>query len=145
MPNDSPKGKDLAKIHIAKKDLGLDDDTYRLLLRRVAGVDSARDLDAAGRARVLGELRRSGWKPKAPRARRTRPLDDAPQSRKVRALWLALFDAGVVRDPGERALAHYVRRQTGVEDLRWLDSRQANRVIESLKAWAARAQVALED
>lgn len=145
MSNDSPKGKDLAKIHIAKKDLGLDDDTYRAMIRRIGGVESSAQLDAAGRRALLAEFRAGGWKPKAPRARRTRPLDDAPQSRKIRALWLALFDAGVVRDPGERALAHYVRRQTGVEDLRWLDSRQANVVIESLKAWAKRAQVALED
>lgn len=140
----SDAARDLAKIHIAKKDLGLDDATYRALLARVAGVSSARDLDATGRAAVLRELRRGGWTPKAPRAVHTRPLAGAPQARKIRALWLSLHDAGVVRDPAEAALAHYVRRHTGVEALQWLDVHQAGRVIEHLKKWAARAGAVLE-
>jgi phage gp16-like protein len=138
------KSADLAKIHIAKKALGLDDDTYRALLQRVGGVDSARDLDASARGRVLAELRRGGWKPKPPRAAASRVLASEPQARKIRALWLALFEAGAVRDPSETALAHYVRRQTGVERLQWLDTRQANRAIESLKGWAARVGAPIE-
>ena len=43
----------LAKIHIAKKDLALDDDVYREILWTVARVRSARDLDAHGRERII--------------------------------------------------------------------------------------------
>jgi phage gp16-like protein len=44
---------ELAKIHLQAKELGLDTDTYRDVLRLVAGVDSAADLDASGRRRVI--------------------------------------------------------------------------------------------
>ncbi len=37
---------DLAKIHIAKKQLGMDDVVYRDMLMNVAGVSSAADLRA---------------------------------------------------------------------------------------------------
>jgi hypothetical protein len=36
--------KKLALIHIVKKELGLSDEEYRTILRREAGVDSAKDL-----------------------------------------------------------------------------------------------------
>jgi len=38
----------LAKIHIAKKELGLDDETYRSMLWTIARVRSASDLDSHG-------------------------------------------------------------------------------------------------
>ncbi len=135
---------DLAKIHIAKKDLGLDDPTYRALLQRVAGVRSARDLDPAGCRAVLAELRRAGWTPKPPRRAQARTLASDPQARKIRALWLALYDAGIVRDAREQALAHYAQRMTGVARLEWLDTHQAARVIEALKRWVARTATAPE-
>jgi phage gp16-like protein len=59
----------LAKIHIAKKALALDDDAYRQILWTIARVRSARDLDDAGRRRVLDHFRACGWRP-APRAKR---------------------------------------------------------------------------
>lgn len=44
---------DLAAIHIAKKQLGLDENAYRDLMATVCGgVRSAADLDTAGRQRL---------------------------------------------------------------------------------------------
>jgi len=56
--------RELAQIHIAKKDLGIDDDTYRLMLRTIARVDSAADLNAEGRRQVIAHLKARGFKPK---------------------------------------------------------------------------------
>ena len=58
------RNSQLAQIHIAKKDLGLDDETYRALLIDVSGVDSSKDLDAAGRRAVLARFKAKGWKNK---------------------------------------------------------------------------------
>lgn len=55
----------LAKIHIAKKDLALDDEIYREILWTVARVRSAKDLDAHGRDAVLAHFKSRGWQPKA--------------------------------------------------------------------------------
>lgn len=67
----------LAQIHIAKKDLGLDDDTYRALMIDVAGVDSAADLTAKQRRAVLERFEEKGWK-KAKRPRGN-PVNVAPE------------------------------------------------------------------
>ena len=63
------RNKDLAKIHIAKKQLGMDEDTYREMLRNIADVESATDLTDQGRFKVLRHLHQIGFKSrkKAPR------------------------------------------------------------------------------
>lgn len=53
----------LAQIHIAKVQLGMCDGTYRDMLWAVARVRSAKDLDHAGREKVLAHLKASGFKP----------------------------------------------------------------------------------
>jgi phage gp16-like protein len=64
LANSDDRRRELAMIHIAKKDLGIDDDTYRLMLRTIARVESAGDLNAEGRHQVLAHLKARGFKPK---------------------------------------------------------------------------------
>ncbi len=131
--------RELAQIHIAKQQLGIDDETYRAMLWTVARVQSAGDLDFAGRKKVLDHLKSKGFKVKPARnAKTTRPLASDEQSKKIRALWLELHTAGAVRDPSEKALAAYVKRMARVSALQWLTSAQASAVIESLKSWLER-------
>jgi len=52
--------KNLAVIHIVKKELGASDQEYRDTLEKVAGVRSARDLDDAGFQRLMRYFARSG-------------------------------------------------------------------------------------
>lgn len=59
--------RELAQIHIAKKQLALDDDTYRAMLWTVARAHSSGDLDFAGRSRVLEHLKRCGFAPLQPK------------------------------------------------------------------------------
>ena len=65
----------LGAIHKGAKTLGLDDDTYRALLRRVtaevtgAVADSAADLAPWEREAVLDEYRRLGWKDSRPKGK----------------------------------------------------------------------------
>lgn len=58
----STRQRQIAQIHIAKKELGMDDDTYRAMLQGVAGVDSSSKLDFAGMTKVLKHLRAAGFK-----------------------------------------------------------------------------------
>jgi phage gp16-like protein len=61
---------DLAKIHIARKALGLDDDTYRGAISLISHgrTDSSGELDHAERAALLDHFNARGWKntPTAP-------------------------------------------------------------------------------
>ena len=64
-PIASKKKTLLAKIHIAKKDLGLDDGTYRDVLRRVTGKDSASLMLISELEKVIYEFGNLGWQPSA--------------------------------------------------------------------------------
>lgn len=135
-------------IHVAKRDLQLDDDTYRAILQRVAGKGSSSDLTVSELEKVLEHMKRSGFKVrskgKAPRtakpakAKPSRPLAQDAESRKVRALWLFLHQLDVVKNPSEEALAAYVKRIAGVDALQWINGEQAERLIETMKKWAMR-------
>lgn len=110
--------KQLAAIHAARRDLGLDEDGYRLMLREVAGVQSAKDLDADGRRKVLDHLRSVGWE-KRPRKRVAQypgtphNIDREQMLQKIEA---QLTDMGL---PWSYADA-IAKQQTGVERVAWL-------------------------
>jgi len=140
---------DLSVIHIAKKQLALEDDSYRDLLERLTGQRSSAKLDAEQRRIVLAEFKRLGFKQqsaqqssanggaKKPRIG-TRRLAADPRARKVRALWLTLWQLAAVRDPSEDALAAFVKRVARVDDLAWLSPQQFHAVTEALKDWCER-------
>lgn len=137
-PADQARRSALAKIHVAKKQLGLDDDTYRAIVGRVAKRDSAGDLSTAQLGRLIDELKRLGFKAPAPKRAGRRRLADGEQHRKIRALWLSLWNLGVVRSSAEDALAAFVKRQTKRDALQWCTPRELNVVTEALKDWATR-------
>lgn len=140
---DKFRPEELAKIHIARKDLGLSDDLYRDILREAGKVESAADLDWRGRAAVLARFKELGWKATAGKkaakpGKTSRPLADDPQSKMMRGLWIELHQLGAVRDPSEAALAAFAKRHTKVDDLSWASGKKASKVIEALKDWRAR-------
>ena len=128
----------LAKIHLARKQLALTEDSYRDILRRITGIDSAGAMRAEQLDTVLREFARLGWKPK-PAKRRS----DKPQVRMIHAVWKDII---ALQGRGDAAaLRAFVRRQTktdatpdGIASPEFLDAEMANRVLEGLKAWRAR-------
>ena len=134
-------------IHVAKRDLSLDDDTYRSILQRFGRKESSSDLTVPELEQVLEHLKRSGFKvrskgkpakPKAVKAKPSRPLAQDAESKKIRALWLFLHELGAVKNPSEEALAAYVKRIAGVDALQWISGEQAERLIKTMKKWAMR-------
>lgn len=128
-------------LHVGKKELGMDEETYRLMLvgvskdpqRNSSSLLSLQELELA-----VDRMKASGFKVRATKKDRPQAGDD--QSKKIRSLWLQLHDLGSVRDPSEKALASFVLGQTQVADLHWLSSKQAGALIERLKRWVARVQ-----
>jgi hypothetical protein len=126
----------LAAIHVGKKALGLDEETYRDLLSRVTGKRSAKDLSPAEAEAVIAEMRRLGFKPASkPSSRRA----TGPYRAKLQALWIAGFNLGVVRNREDAAMIAFAERQTGLAHTRFLtDPADAAKAIEALKAWLSR-------
>jgi hypothetical protein len=131
--------RDLAEIHVLKKHLQLDEDAYRDLMATVcAGVRSAGELDFAGRARFIEHLRRcaGGVAPRKLARRSGTPL--SKKQALIWSLWQRLADAHQVASRDRKALSAFVKRQTGVDQLTWLNGAQEDLVIESLKRWLER-------
>ncbi|MBI2235402.1 MAG: regulatory protein GemA [Magnetospirillum sp.] len=124
----------------ACREAKIDDDGRKAIQERVAGKASATEMTASDFNACLTDLKTRGlWKPqKQPKRAGSRPLADSDQATKMRALWLALYHLGAVRNPEEMALAAFVQRQTRVSALQWLTPAQANVVIETLKDWCRR-------
>lgn len=139
-----PSQAQIKKIHALKGALQMDEDTYRLTLSSY-GVKSSTKLSVATADELLQDLEGKAlaagvWEQRKParKAKATRKLADDPQSKKIRALWIELHEAGKVKNSAEAALAAYVMRMTGVAALQWLNPKEASTVIEALKKWLAR-------
>ncbi|MDR1710010.1 MAG: regulatory protein GemA [Candidatus Accumulibacter sp.] len=142
-----PRTRLIRLIHVAKRELTMDDETYRAMLTGCVKKDSTAGMNVLELEHVLWHMKRCGFRvktrPPAGRtrtggAREPRALADFPVARKIRALWLFLYELGAVRNPSEAALAAYVRRIGRVDALQWIDDRAADRLIETMKRWAMR-------
>ncbi|WP_375647508.1 regulatory protein GemA [Bartonella sp. CR84HXZ] len=122
----------LAVLHMGKRALGLDDETYRALLYRLTGKQSAKDLDFLEKRLVVAEMKAFGFEPNVKRL-------EGKYAKKLQALWIAGWNLGIIRDRSDKALLTFVKRQTGVDHIRFLrDSDDACRAIEALKGWLQR-------
>lgn len=125
------RNRELAQIHIAKKQLALDDDTYRDMLWTVARVRSAGDLDFTGRKRVLEHLRGCGFKArggKAPHPGRPANMghaDRGPSLRKIEALLAEAGRQWAYADGMARKMFH-------VEKISWCTVDQLHSIIAAL-------------
>jgi len=160
----------LAKIHIAKQQLGLDDDSYRDRLQQLTGQRSCSEMGIGDLFRVLKHLENCGFKAQ-PSQTTGRPLSPRGEGRGegrgerrgryssksqgrpidvLRALWIQMAQAGQIRDGSEAALLAWVKRATsrlnggvGVDSLEWLarDEAMTARVINALKGWRKRLAI----
>jgi phage gp16-like protein len=140
----------IAKIHIAKKQLQLDDDVYRSVLAHVAdGFTSCAKMNVKQLEAVLDHFKAKGFKPtKSKNGRRMSPPSGnakLPEIDKIRAIWITMAKHGIVRDSSELALNAYVKRMTakqnqgnGVASVAWLNQASCNTVLEALKKWHRR-------
>lgn len=126
----------LAVLHIAKKNLGLDDDTYRAKLTNITGKSSAKDMTEVERQKVLTVFRNEGFEPTS---KPSKKLLQGKYAKKLQALWIAGYNLGVVRDRRDAALLAFVKRQTGIDHTRFLHyADDARAAVEALKGWLRR-------
>ncbi|WP_068087413.1 regulatory protein GemA [Polycladidibacter stylochi] len=111
------------------RQLGLAEEDLRDVARQITGSDSLR-----GHSRDTYEviLQRMGPAPRSTKA-------SSPYLTKARALWIAGYNLGLVRDKRDAALYAFIKRQTGLDHGTWLSrERDGKRVVEALKGWLAR-------
>lgn len=125
-------------LHVAAAKLGWDDDTYRQVLVRIAGVTSSTELDQEGFSAVMGFAEYCGFKPLsggAPRYGNRPGMATFAQLELIRELWREIHGASVCDD---EALAGWMKKYQKVDSLRFLTMDGARKTITAFKAWKAR-------
>jgi phage gp16-like protein len=136
-----PTKADYAKINIACKELALD--KHQLLADRYH-IESSKELSLWQLQDLYKHFRNLGWKAKQGDKSKLSPRYDEPQYRKIVAMWITLHKAGAVKNGADRAMQAFVKKITGIDNLKWCGGSECHKVIEALKAWGARMDVAFD-
>lgn len=121
----------LGKIHLAKKQLGMDDETYRAMLLTIGGVKSSKDLNNEGLNKVINHLEKAGAVFTRPKKHGRKPhslpsgSERAPKLAKIEAL---LAEAG---RPWEYAIA-MAKRMYNKDALEFCGHEQLSGIIAAL-------------
>lgn len=134
-------------LHVAKKELSLDDAAYRAVLYGAAGVDSARDIKTwqqyndvlkafanLGFKVKAGKSAQTGLKKTAPQTGRSGDWISARQEYYIRGLWDLAS-----RAKDEASLQAMLQRIAGVKYIQWISKDNATKVILALRDIAKKA------
>ena len=123
----------IAKIKIAQKQLGMDDDVYRELLHRMAGKRSCTELTATELARVLREMERLGFAPSRPAPERM-PLRQARHTPMMQKIGVLLAQTGKTWAYADGM----ARNMFGEDRANRLDGDKLHRLMTALQIYANR-------
>ena len=137
-PGGTDRNRDLKLIHIAKKQLAMNEDAYRAIVRGISNqrTDSSGALTGSERQQLLNHFKSCGFRASQPIPKNMFP--DEPSWNKLWSNWQKLADQGKVIDRRGGALASFVRSQTKVEAMSWVAPSQLDTLIEQTKQWLAR-------
>ena len=122
-PVSDARTRKMRAVLAACRRLGLDDTARKEVQLDVVGVGSMSQMTEAQLGKLLDHVNRD-YKGKNP---------NRPHIAKIKALWWSLYWLGAVEEPSDKALSAFVKRQTGIAALRFLDHTKAPSVIEALK------------
>jgi phage gp16-like protein len=138
-----PVQKLLAKIHIAKKQLGLDEETYRAALEGQTGKRSAATMSIREITKCLNHFVSLGWQPKM----KPKKYDDQKGDlysaspaikRKIEAMWHDYHHNHCRCDDEKRHLRRWLFSKFKISDVAFLDKRGAYDAVEALKSMTRR-------
>ena len=120
-----PQQKLLAKIHIIKKDLALDDDLYRDALEAATGKRSAAEMSDREIVKAIHDLVAKGRDPYTP----------SPEILwKIKTMWHEVYRG----NDETKHLRQFLFNRFKVSDVKFLDRRKAYECVEALKKMKAR-------
>ncbi|WP_051013724.1 regulatory protein GemA [Pararhodospirillum photometricum] len=127
-------------IHLAKNKLGLEDEDYRAILKRVAGVDSSRDLDANGFQALMRAFEGLGFVSTA--AKRNYGVRPGMASPRQVDLMRALWGEFKGEEANDFTLGRWLEHTFHISSIRFLGYDDARKVIGALKSMKARRTAA---
>ena len=138
--------KKIALLHVVKKQLGWDEETYREVLNNHAGVKSSKALDYAGFLAVMDHAEQCGfvsfWKAGAKKNKKLKYAEfegrrgdfaSPAQMRKVNATWM-----NNARVKTDKAMNNWLKNRFGINDIRWMMADQVTKVLEGIREMGKR-------
>ena len=123
----------IAKIKVAQKQLGMEDDVYCDVLAATTGLRSCKDMEVWQLERVLQKLERLGFAPTRGKPER-QPLHLAEHTPMINKIGAMLHQSGK-----SWAYAHGIaRKMFGVETVQRCDGEQMRKVLAALNYQAKR-------
>ena len=119
--------RDLARIHLTKKQLGLDDETYRELLHGLTGKSSAAEMNRHERWTIIQEMGRLGASTSVPPPGKPQ----APAPEKARLLYK--IESLLAEEERSLGYAHAMaKRMFKVDLIQWCDPDHLRRIVAAL-------------
>lgn len=131
----------LAVLHVAKKRLGLDDATYRSMLKSYDGVESAKDLSLRGFRQIMNCFVDAGFGTKLAE---TPGMATSAQIRKIYASWWALGGSYYEKGQERKTLQGFLSKRFRVDHEKFLSFNKARKVIEAIKRINERQAIRLK-
>jgi phage gp16-like protein len=139
-----PNAAQLALIHVAKKELSLGDDEYRLILDSVCGVSSAKDIRREADVEALLEaFKRLGFKQQTPvKSFSERKLSSGYQAATekqiyfIEAMWQKITK---FPQSWQESLNNFLQKRFHIQTIAAINRRQAANVIETFREMLMRA------
>lgn len=131
--NDAIRRAKLATIHIAKKTLGMDDETYREMLGNF-GLKSSKDASVSKLDEIITHLESKGFETKKRKNQPKAVKGQAPETALMGKIGALLADGKL-----SWAYGHGIaKKMFGVERLEWCDCQQLRKVVAALEYNAKR-------
>lgn len=133
-----PRQQQLARIHMGKKQLRLDDETYRALLVRVTGEASSAQMSAQQRNAVIVEMVRLGFK--AERAENAKKVwAGQPSDEHMQKPMLCKVQALLADSKRPWNYAHgLAKKMHTVSRVEWLNDHQLHSLVSAMQIDANR-------
>ncbi|QFU23766.1 regulatory protein GemA [Shewanella eurypsychrophilus] len=140
-----PKSWYIKMIHIGKRQLKIDEQSYRANLLLLTGKRSCLDMEILDLVKVLEFLKSKGFKFKAGKATKSAKRAAPTQLDKLRYIWITMNKQDFLKDGSDNALNNWSMGQTkrlndgtAIAKLEWLQPNMLNALIEQLKNWHIR-------
>ena len=153
----SEKSRLIQLIKIGQNQLGMDDFSYRAMLKRLTNKTSSTKCTVVELHKIIHELKQKGAKITYFARKSTQPTAYSPATgeqavktqiiHKIRAIWINMGKDSLLKDPSEKGLNAYMRKVINknrpilVLNVQSLNQYDASRLLEILKKWHKRVMI----
>ncbi len=139
------------KIHVACRQLGLDNAARQDIQLLACGKASMREMDDGDLRLVISHLEKQGWKSAPAKGKKFHKPAPRGDLRYIHVMWRLLGEKGVLKQPGRAGLNAFIRKRfepkwgsvpIDIDTMR--EPAEINAVVRALTEWCEREVIVLE-